>query len=41
MTEHEVFAASRSSDATGGNDFIVQDNEERMKDFRAETFSLL
>lgn len=41
MTEHEVFAASCSSDATEENDFIVQDNEERTKDFRAETFCLL
>lgn len=38
MTEHEVFAASHCS---GGFDFIVQDNEERMKDFRVETFCLL
>lgn len=36
MTDHEVFAASHSSGATGENNFIAQDNEERMKDFRAE-----
>lgn len=36
MTDHEVFAASHSSDATGENNFIAQDNEDRMKDFRAE-----
>lgn len=36
MTEREVFAASHSSDATGGNYFIAQDNEEGMKDFTVE-----
>lgn len=41
MTEHKVFAASHSSDATGGNGFMGQDNEERKKDFRAETLCLL
>lgn len=40
LWQAKVFAAS-PSDARGRNDFMVQDNEERMKDFRVETFCLL
>lgn len=34
--QHVVAAGHSSSDAIGGNDFVVQDNEEGRKDFRVE-----